>query len=64
MEMYSVNISEAITSAVVYMYFVALSGGLGLLTAAAIGYKLYKRAERKGNNASGKKKRGNVNGAI
>lgn len=43
----TMTLSETITGAVLYMYFVAFSGGMGLLTAAWIGYKIYNRSERK-----------------
>lgn len=48
------TLSETIAGAVMYMYFVALSGGLGLLTAVGIGYKLYTRSQRK-NGYKGQK---------
>lgn len=41
------SLSETIAGAVMYMYFVAFSAGMGLLTAAAIGYKLYTRSAKK-----------------
>lgn len=45
------NLAESIVNASFYIYFVALSAGLGLVTATLIGIKLYrsfdKRSERK-----------------
>lgn len=61
----TMTLSETITGAMFYMYFVALSGGLGLLTVAWIGFKLYKRQERKnGSNHNKQQRRGMKNGAI
>lgn len=44
------TLSETIAGAVMYMYFVAFSGGMGLLTAAWIGYKFYNRKQSKDNS--------------
>lgn len=52
----TMTLSETIAGAMMYMFFVALSGGMGLLVAAWIGYKFYKRQERK--NGGIKRKRG------
>lgn len=53
----TMTLSETIAGAMMYMFFVALSGGMGLLVAAWIGYKFYKRQERK-NGSMIKRKRG------
>lgn len=58
------TLSETITGAMFYMYFVALSGGLGLLTVVWIGFKLYKRQERKNSSNHNRMKRGIKNGTI
>lgn len=47
--------AETVVQATFYMFFVAFSGGLGLLAAAAIGYKLYNRQQFKVST----RKRGN-----
>lgn len=47
----SLGLSETIAGAVLYMYFVAFSGGMGLLTAAWIGYKFYNRSQTKMNGS-------------
>lgn len=61
----TMTLSETITGAMFYMYFVTLSGGLGLLTVVWIGFKLYKRQERKnGSNHNKQQRRGMKNGAI
>ncbi len=54
----NMTLSETITGAMLYMYFVALSGGMGLLTAAWFGYKIYKRQERKNGSKTIKRTRG------
>ena len=51
----NMNLSETIAGAVMYMYFVAFSGGMGLLTAAWIGYKIYNRSQSKMNGSQSKK---------
>lgn len=51
--------AETVVQATFYMYFVAFSGGLGLLSAVAIGYKLYKRQQLKESNPA-RRKRGNA----
>lgn len=38
---------ETLVLAIFYMYFVALSAGMGLLTAVIVGYKLYNRSKNK-----------------
>lgn len=48
------TLSETIAGAVMYMYFVAFSGGMGLLTAAWIGYKIYNRGQAKTNGSKQK----------
>lgn len=48
------TLSETIAGAVMYMYFVAFSGGMGLLTAAWIGYKFYNRSQAKANGSKQK----------
>lgn len=59
------NLAESIVNASFYIYFVALSAGLGLVTAALIGIKLYrslyKRSERKTTmKASKQRKEGGI----
>lgn len=41
------NFAEMTVNAVVYIYFVALFGGLGLVTAALIGWKLFNRLQER-----------------
>lgn len=60
----TMTLSETITGAMFYMYFVALSGGLGILTVVWIGFKLYKRQERKSSSNQNRMKRGTRNGTI
>lgn len=50
------TLSETIVGAAMYMYIVAFCGSMGILTAAWIGYKIYKRQERKQGGI--KRKRG------
>lgn len=52
------TLSETIAGAVMYMYFVAFSGGMGLLTAAWIGYKIYNRGQAKGSKQKMQKRMG------
>lgn len=47
--------SATLVLASFYIYFVALAGGLGLLTAAGIGYKLYNRSKNKTERKTGRK---------
>ena len=54
----TMTLSETISGAVLYMYFVAFSGSMGVLTAAWIGYKIYKRQERKNGSKIIKRTRG------
>lgn len=53
------NITEITINAMFYVYFVVLAGGLGLVTAGAIGFKVYKmmndRSLKKTSNNKGKK---------
>lgn len=41
------DLGNTIIQASIYIYFVAFSAGLGLISAAAIGYKVYIRITRK-----------------
>lgn len=43
----NMTLSETIAGAVMYMYFVSFSAGMGLLTAAWIGFKYYRRTNNK-----------------
>lgn len=52
----TMTLSETIVGAAMYMYIVAFCGSMGILTAAWIGYKIYKRQERKQGGI--KRKRG------
>jgi len=38
---------ETLVLAIFYMFFVAFSAGMGLLSAVAIGYKMYNRSKNK-----------------
>ena len=42
-----VTVAETIAGAMMYMFCVAFSGGMGLLCAAGIGYKIYNRQGKK-----------------
>lgn len=42
------NLGETIIQASIYIYFIAFSAGMGLLTVVAIGFKMYKRSLNKG----------------
>ena len=49
---------DLIVQGMIYMYFIAFAVGMGLLTAGAIGYKVYKRALNKNGNSKRRVKRG------
>ena len=51
-----VNLPELIVNAMFYVYFVALAGGLGIVTAGLIGWKLYNRQKTKQENKKMKRK--------
>ena len=51
------TLSETIAGAVMYMYFVAFSAGMGLLTAAWFGYKIYNRQNKNGSKQKMQKRR-------
>lgn len=53
------SLSETIAGAVMYMYFVSFSAGMGLLTAAWIGLKYYRR-----NLATNNKKQQRNKGVV
>lgn len=56
------SIGEITFNAMIYVFFVAFSGGMGLVVAALTGYKLYNRSKVKAA-AKGQKKR-TVKGAM
>lgn len=49
-----VTVAETIVGAMTYMFFVAFSGGMGLLCAVWIGYKLYNKQGKKAVKTRGK----------
>lgn len=53
------QLGNMIIQASIYIYFVAFAGGMGLISAAAIGYKLYLRSNKKAEIKANKRlKRG------
>lgn len=50
-----VNLPELIVNAMFYVYFVALAGGLGIVTATLIGFRFYNRQKIKRQNKQNKK---------
>lgn len=54
------DLGSTIIQASIYIYFLALFAGLGLLTASLIGYKLFVRITKKSEIKIKKQKRGVV----
>ena len=46
---------ETLVLAMFYMYFVAFSGAMGVLTTVIIGYKLYNKGNGKNERKTGRK---------